>query len=120
MGKKWSWYYIIIIHLIWKIGQLGIPQLSLVQTPTIVEIDPSVFPIKQISVSSTHTLILSQSGNVFAAGRNLYGELGIGNFTQKMDKFTQIMDISQVTQIVSTDVNSFAITRKKKNYINSI
>lgn len=66
--------------------------------------------MKQISVSATHTLILSQSGKVFAAGRNLYGELGIGNYEQVVDHFTQVVDISQVNQVVSTDDNSFAVT----------
>jgi len=61
-------------------GVLGLSGVSLnekISEPTKIEKISS--PIKMVSVSDSHSLILTTTGEVYSCGSNLYGKLGIGD-----------------------------------------
>lgn len=59
--------------------------------------------VKKVSAGSYHSLYLTASGNVYASGKNLYGQLGIGSNTnnfyvpQLINNLDSIVDISAGT-----------------------
>jgi alpha-tubulin suppressor-like RCC1 family protein len=68
--------------------------------------------IVQISTSFTHTLYLTENGNVYSSGSNWNGELGIGStgFTP-VSTPTLIPTISGVVQVVTGNRTSFFVTQ---------
>lgn len=66
-------------------GQLMLEGVDLVKTPTLVRRGSSLSgsdPIVKACCGYYHTLLLTQSGKVFAAGRNDYGQVDIGKTVQ--------------------------------------
>lgn len=59
--------------------------------------------VKKVSAGSYHSLYLTATGNVYASGKNLYGQLGIGSNTnnfyvpQLINNLDSIVDISAGT-----------------------
>ena len=41
--------------------------------------------VTQIACGQCHTLALTQDGDVYSWGRNIYGQVGIGDYTDKPD-----------------------------------
>lgn len=74
-------------------------------TPTLVT---SLPPIKDIAMGLNHNLFLDFDGNVWAAGANGYGQLGIGNTTSP-NLPTKIPSLSNVKSIGAGENSSFAI-----------
>lgn len=58
-------------------GQLGIPAEEIVSTPTVAESWSPEAKIKAIRGGDNHTLILTDSGEVWGAGDNRRGQLGL-------------------------------------------
>lgn len=56
-------------------GQLGLNSLVNCYVPTIV---PGLPPVKTVAVGKAHTLVLTESGEVFAAGDNKMGQCSLG------------------------------------------
>jgi len=95
-GKVYAW------------GDNGYNQLGLsdsAKVPTLVNTLP---PIEQISLGTYHTLFLDYEGNVWAAGLNSQGQLGIGN-TSTPSIPTKIPLLSNVKYIDAGAYSSYAI-----------
>ncbi|NLA76680.1 MAG: hypothetical protein GX851_02420, partial [Clostridiales bacterium] len=59
-------------------------------------------PVKQIASGKTYTLAICADDTVYAAGNNIYGQLGLGDNTDRTD-FTQVTSLAgkSVTQIAA-------------------
>lgn len=65
-------------------GQLGLGRSSdMVFSPTLVESLAGI-PLAGVACGGNHTLVVSRSGAVFAWGSNSYGQLGLGDTTDRM------------------------------------
>jgi protein ATS1 len=77
-------------------GQLGIPAEDIVSTPTVVNSWPSEESngeIKAVRGGDNHTLVLTESGNVWAAGDNRKGQLGHAGTTRaRVENFEKLRD----------------------------
>ena len=88
-------------------GELGLgsnihPQIA----PTLI---PNLPPnIVQFVCGVSHTLFLDLEGNVFSAGANQYGQLGIGNFIHQ-NVLNQIQNIPPIRTISCVGYSSFLI-----------
>ena len=87
---------------LWGCGANGGGQLGLGDTTnrtTFTQITTNTDNIKDVYCGGSHTFILKNDGTVWGCGHNGYGELGLGNNTNK-NTFTQITtnvnDIKQV------------------------
>jgi len=79
-------------------GKLGVgTHVSPVKVPREVVQVPSV---KDLSVSGTHALFLTTSGLVYAVGRNLQGQLGVGT-QNDISTPTLVSSLSNVVQIAA-------------------
>jgi alpha-tubulin suppressor-like RCC1 family protein len=77
---------------IWATGYNGSGQLGLGDTTnrnTFTQISSSFNNPKQISCGGYHTFIVKQDGTVWATGWNYYGQLGLGDTTNR-SSFTQV------------------------------
>jgi alpha-tubulin suppressor-like RCC1 family protein len=75
---------------VWATGQYG--QLGLGDTTnrnTFTQISSSFNNPKQISCGRYHTFIVKQDGAIWATGSNYYGQLGLGDNSNKYT-FTQV------------------------------
>ncbi|MCK2000297.1 hypothetical protein MZM54_02700 [[Brevibacterium] frigoritolerans] len=95
-GKVYAWGYN-------AYNRLGLSQNT--KVPTLVT---SLPPIKDIAIGVYHNLFLDFQGNVWAAGANNYGQLGIGNTTSPSVP-TKISTLSNVKAIGAGDYTGFAI-----------
>ncbi|WP_456364352.1 RCC1 domain-containing protein [Priestia aryabhattai] len=95
-GKVYAWGYN-------RNNQLGLSSDATI--PTLVNTLP---PIKQISMGSYHTLFLDVYGNVWSAGLNSQGQLGLGN-TVSPTIPTKIPSLSNVKYIGTGSYSSYAI-----------
>ncbi|MDR0746336.1 MAG: hypothetical protein LBE89_00395, partial [Helicobacteraceae bacterium] len=70
-----------------------------------------------LSAGSYHSLALSSNGKVYATGDNEYGQLGLGNDTNKTS-FTEVADLNDknITAIFAGDYHSFALSDDGKVY----
>ncbi|WP_140421572.1 RCC1 domain-containing protein [Bacillus cereus] len=82
----------------------GLPN-SRYLTPTLVNTLP---PIKSIAMGMNHNLFLDFEGNVWAAGSNSFGQLGIGN-TKSPTIPTKIPSLSKVSYIGAGQYSSYAV-----------
>ena len=76
---------------LWGCGANGSGQLGLGDTTnrtTFTQVTTNADNIKSVCCGSSHTLILKNDGTVWGCGHNGYGELGLGNNTNK-NTFTQ-------------------------------
>ena len=59
-------------------GQLALgEEMQTVVDPVAIRLPTSIKKIKSVACGGSHTLILSQSGSVFAMGDNSFGQLGL-------------------------------------------
>lgn len=71
-------------------GMLGVPQKSgKLSSPQCINMTNIKGEIKKIEMGANHTLMLDDLGNVYASGRNTYGQLGQGN-TANLNIFTEV------------------------------
>ncbi|MCK2000585.1 hypothetical protein MZM54_04140 [[Brevibacterium] frigoritolerans] len=93
--------------------RLGLPNSGIVYSvPTLVNTLP---PIKDIAMGTNHTLFLDFQDNVWSAGYNIYGQLGIGN-TISPNIPTKIPTLSNVKSIAAGDLTSFAVLNTGQLY----
>ena len=65
-------------------GQLGLGNYDTAQTMAQVpDFLPNSEKLRSVSAGGAHALALTESGKIYAWGRNNYGQLGIGNTTNK-------------------------------------
>ena len=70
-------------------GQLGLGDNTRRNTFTAVPALPDGKVAKQVIAGSNHTMILAEDGTVFACGCNTYGQLGLGDTTDR-NTFTAV------------------------------
>jgi E3 ubiquitin-protein ligase HERC4 len=64
-------------------GQLGTGNKDSIIEP-IYLISLQGVPIKQISCGAHHSVVLTDSGNIFSFGKNEFGQLGFGDTTNRL------------------------------------
>jgi len=91
-GKAYSWG-------LNAFGQLGIDsKAGLVYEPTLIE--SITDPVVSASCGRQHSLIVTEDGNVFSAGRQLEGQLGLGKVSKdNVKSFTQIESMENVKAV---------------------
>ncbi|OQV22441.1 putative E3 ubiquitin-protein ligase HERC4 [Hypsibius exemplaris] len=67
-------------------GQLALGNVSRTTTPTLIKAFTGL-PIKMIAAGGSHSVFLTKSGGVFSSGRNEFGQLGLGDTTDRMHAF---------------------------------
>lgn len=83
--------------------------------PTIPTLLNSLPPIKEVAFGSHHNLFLDFSGNVWAAGHNAYGQLGLGH-TSSPSIPTKIPSLSNIKSIGAGRYSSYAVTESGEVY----
>jgi len=71
--------------------------------------------VKAVAAGSSHTLLLTESGDVYAMGRNTSGNLGMGN-TNDLFVPTKIPDLPPAVSIAAGNNDSFVITEAGEVY----
>jgi alpha-tubulin suppressor-like RCC1 family protein len=77
---------------VWATGRTANGELGLGDTTdrnTFTQLSSSFNNPKQISCGEYHTFIVKQDGTVWATGWNYYGQLGLGDTTNR-SSFTQV------------------------------
>ena len=64
--------------------------------------------LQQVAGGRAHTLLLTIGGRVFAAGRNNYGQLGLGSTTDR--RTPERIGTSCITQVACGNNHSIAVT----------
>jgi alpha-tubulin suppressor-like RCC1 family protein len=79
--------------------------------------DPSEVQFKTIVAGVNHSFALSNNGKVYAAGYNEYGQLGLGDTTDR-NTFTKVTSLSgkNITAIFAGDYHSLALSSDGKVY----
>ena len=97
---------------LWGCGANGSGQLGLGDTTnrtTFTQVTTNADNIKSVCCGSSHTLILKNDGTVWGCGHNGYGELGLGNNTNK-NTFTQITtNINDIKEIYCGGSHTFML-----------
>lgn len=94
-------------------GQLGIFSQYNIKIPKKVEYLKEI-KIKSINVSNNTSFCISDNGNVYSFGSNLYGELGIGLDTSKSYIPIKIENLSNIKEIYTGNHHIFAIDNHNK------
>ena len=72
--------------------------------------------ITKITAKQFVSLFLRDDGVVFGCGNNLYGQLGIGNFTAKIPALKQLLDENgNIPQVVSNNTITYSVVLDKIN-----
>ncbi|KAF2687024.1 RCC1/BLIP-II [Lentithecium fluviatile CBS 122367] len=94
-------------------GQLGIPAQDIVNTPAIANSWPPQESINTVCGGDNHALILTNSGQVWGAGSNKKGQLGLSNREQsRTEDFVKLRD--GVSFIAATCESSAFITNSER------
>ncbi|KAI5629860.1 X-linked retinitis pigmentosa GTPase regulator isoform 2, partial [Silurus asotus] len=99
-------------------GQLGLGEKISVSVPTCVKALKSE-KVKLVACGRTHTLVYTSCGNLYAAGGNNEGQLGLGDFGERtsfqlVDFFTKR---GPITTLAAGSNTSAAITQDGKLYV---
>ena len=78
-----------------RFGQLGLGDRTSRNTFTAVPALPDGKVAKQVIAGEDHTMILAEDGTVFACGDNSFGQLGLGDTTQR-NTFTAMSALSLI------------------------
>ena len=70
-----------------------------------VRTDISV-PITEVNCGNEHTLFLDVDGNVWGCGKNNYGQLGIGERTDRPYGVHKIEQLSEIVQVAGSQIGS--------------
>jgi alpha-tubulin suppressor-like RCC1 family protein len=76
---------------------------------------PELNNISQVSVGNNHSLVLTDTGQVYTFGNNGYGQLGLGKGIYG-NRPTLIPRLNNISQIASGDYHSFAVNMNGKVY----
>eukprot|EP01125_Pyxidicula_operculata_P019071 TRINITY_DN688_c0_g1_i2.p1 TRINITY_DN688_c0_g1~~TRINITY_DN688_c0_g1_i2.p1 ORF type:complete len:561 (+),score=101.06 TRINITY_DN688_c0_g1_i2:41-1723(+) len=67
-----------------KNGQLGLKDTETRITPTRITFFDDK-PVKTVGCGDYHTLVITETGDMYAFGNNKYGQLGVGDFTDRTE-----------------------------------
>ena len=88
---------------VWSCGRNTNGQLGLGDTTdrtTFMQVTTNISDVKQIACGWSHTFIIKNDGSIWSCGHNGYGQLGLGDTTNRTT-FTQVTtNISDVKQII--------------------
>ena len=87
-------------------GQLGLGDYDNRNKPTLVMKDKT---IQQIVCGAYHTLILKETGELFAFGNNGFKQLGLDNNRENKNKPTLLMKDKSIQQIICGSCHSFIL-----------
>ena len=92
-------------------GQLGLGNYDTAQTMAKVpDFPPNSEKLRSVSAGAVHALVLTESGKVYAWGRNNYGQLGIGNTTNKnVPTLITALNGKKIISIAAGDNHSLAM-----------
>ena len=85
--------------------------------PTYVE---TVKPVTQVALGYKHMLVLDIDGNVHVAGRNRYGQIGLGKSTDEKLNLTKLRigtDRTKVVQVACGQQSSAVLTSSGQVYV---
>lgn len=102
-GKVYAW------------GYNNSNRLGLSYSPEVATLVNTLPPIKEIAIGRYHTLFLDFNGDVWAAGQNSYGQLGLGN-TSVPSIPTRIPALSDIVRISASEYSSYAISSTGQAY----
>jgi hypothetical protein len=107
-------------------GELGVATNSgtptPTPTPTLVALPGQIGAVTQIAAGTTHSLVLTSSGELYAFGDNRYGELGVAtnNGTNNANPTPTLVglpgQIGAVTQIAAGTTDSLVLTSSDQLY----
>jgi alpha-tubulin suppressor-like RCC1 family protein len=105
-------------------GQLGITTNSGVKTPNptpaLVSLPGATGPVTQIAAGAYHSLALTSTGQMYAFGYNLYGELGNTTHTEKPNPTPTLVTLpgasGTITEIAAGAYQSLAVTSAGQLY----
>jgi alpha-tubulin suppressor-like RCC1 family protein len=81
-------------------GQLGIALNDTTRRTTLTQMQPIAGKTpKYIACTNSSTMVLMDDGTVYGTGDNTQGQLGIGNFTNKITTLTPMLNATNVTYI---------------------
>lgn len=108
-------------------GQLGLPKVAqhsfkkaseshqqVFTTPLVIDLEDDEEAIKAAFCGSKHTILQTERNRLFAAGLNNYGQLGLSDHAEYVDKFTEIpvKDVNEKTRIVCGNWSTYLIDKK--------
>lgn len=96
-------------------GQLGCNSKILVEFPILIDIPEPKSKVIKISTGSKHSLMLLESGFVYASGSNLEGACGLGSHKSNIKdhlKFTKIESLKDIIDISCGDNFSVCVDRE--------
>lgn len=103
-------------------GQLSLGDQETRNSPTLIKFDGS-FPVKKIATGRSHTLLLDADGDIYAAGSNQFGQLGLGENGKSSKASTDHLSFKKVTFLTASakDIGcgyefSAAVTTEGKLY----
>lgn len=102
-GKVYAW------------GSNNSNQLGLSFSPQVATLVNTLPPIKDIALGRYHTLFLDMNGDVWSAGQNSFGQLGLGN-TSIPSIPTRIPTLSNISSISAAEYSSYAISESGQAY----
>ena len=110
-----GWYHTFILKndgTLWGCGYNNFGQLGLGDTTnrtTFTQIATNTDDIKSVYCGGYYTIILKNDGTLWGCGRNIYGELGLGDTTNRTT-FTQITtNTNDIKEIYCGDHHTFIL-----------
>ncbi len=94
-------------------GELGIGSYTnKVLTPTKAK---NVIDAIDIALGKNHSILIKTTGEIYATGLNIYGQLGNNDKTiKKVNEFTKVENLNNVVRISTTDSGNLAVTTDRK------
>lgn len=96
--------------------QLGLGGITSPNLFTAVTIPNCTSAVVQVIAKSTHTFVLTASGELYTSGRNDNGQLGLGDMAF-VDRFTKVTGFTNpISQIITRHANTFVLTNSGELY----
>ena len=97
-------------------GQLGLGDEDVRDIPTLVTI-PGDLKVKAVSCGGVHTVIITEDGNLYSFGFNYFGQLGLGDTTERnVPMLVNVPNGSKVKVVGCGDDHTIIITENGALY----
>jgi len=91
-------------------GQLGLGSRRSFRFPQLVRGLPDEW-CTGVAAGATHTVVLTESGDVLVAGRGPEGQLGLGSASSQADSFTRMRGLPPISRVAAGSAHSAAIAK---------